>query len=102
MMSMLLKKMKKIRAIEECQWLSLRKCIRISSIFSRCNEYPLHCAFMTYCSKEIANRRNADGVCVSLGLDNNFPASNRIWIKGYSIHASVSASPCDLNLSPVL
>src|SRR3546814_956954 len=65
--------------------------VSIRPIVSGGDKNTPRCALVLYGPIEIPNCRYSDGVCVSLGLDNDLAAGDGIGVESHGVNATVGA-----------
>src|SRR3546814_10943819 len=73
--------------------------VSIRPIVSGGDKNTPRCALVLYGPIEIPNCRYSDGVCVSLGLDNDLAAGDGIGVESHGVNATVGACLGDFHIA---
>jgi hypothetical protein len=91
----------KLVTTQQCQRFPFGKLVSIWAI-GRCRDKnALIGPFVMHCAKKVTYRSHTHNVGISLGLNDDLAATNRIGIKRDCINTAIAAGLCNLDLSSV-
>jgi len=82
-------KVQEAGAVEQLDRLALGEFPGCCAVSACRDEYALRCTFILERAEEVADGRDADGVFVAFGLDDDFAAQDGIGVVGDTVDAAV-------------